>query len=161
LSLSKKPNRRIQAVQIYFSGSIAGGRSYLDTYIDIVRYLEDRGFTVPTQHIIDPFVLEKEREHTPEEIYKRDMSWLSQSAALIAEVSTPSLGVGYEIACALNLSRPVLCLYKKDLFLSRMILGNSSPLIVVEGYDTDTEWKATIDRFLSDFDIDIEEQGDI
>ena len=146
-------------MQIYFSGSIAGGRSYLDTYIDIVRYIEDRGFTVPTQHIIDPFVLEKEREYTPGEIYERDLSWLRGSAALIAEVTTPSLGVGYEIACALNLSKPVLCLYKNGLFLSRMILGNSSPHIIVKGYNTATEWKTTIDRFISDFDIHKEKQG--
>ena len=50
-----------------------------------------------------------------------------QSAdAVVAEVSTPSLGVGYELGIAEKLKIPVLCLYRpiKGKRLSAMINGN-------------------------------------
>ena len=44
---------------------------------------------------------------TPRQVYERDMAWLAECEAVVAEVTTPSLGVGYEIAEALHLRKPV------------------------------------------------------
>ena len=33
-------------MQIYFAGSIAGGRNYLETYTKIVKYLLNKGFQI-------------------------------------------------------------------------------------------------------------------
>ncbi len=136
-------------MQIYFAGSIAGGRNYLDTYIKIVKYLQNKGHTIPTEHIIYPDVLTFEKQTTAEEIYSRDVEWLKESRALIAEISNPSLGVGYEIGFALNEKIPVLALYHKDIFISRMISGNKDPLLNVKTYDTDEEWESIIEQFLN------------
>ena len=59
-------------------------------------------------------------------IYDRDIKWLKSADAVIAEVSTPSLGVGYELGIAQKLKKPVLCLYKPSYnkYLSAMIKGN-------------------------------------
>ena len=46
------------------------------------------------------------------EILERDMEWLSQSQVVVAEVTQPSLGVGFEIARAITLNKPVLCLFR-------------------------------------------------
>ena len=135
-------------MQIYFAGSIAGGRKYLETYTKLVHYLQEKGHSIPTEHIIAPDVLKSEKKVTAEEIYSRDVDWLSKSAALIAEVSNPSLGVGYEICYALNLKKPVLCLYEKNVFLSRMITGNEDPNLSVQSYGTEGEWKNIVDEFL-------------
>ena len=43
---------------------------------------------------------------------------------LVAEVSTPSLGVGYEIAYAERLGKRVICVYDEQITLSSMICGN-------------------------------------
>jgi hypothetical protein len=40
------------------------------------------------------------------------MQWLSQCHVVIAEVTQPSLGVGFEIARAVTLNKPVLCLFR-------------------------------------------------
>ncbi len=40
------------------------------------------------------------------------MQWLSQCHVVIAEVTQPSLGVGFEIARAITLNKPVLCLFR-------------------------------------------------
>ena len=46
------------------------------------------------------------------EILERDMQWLSQCQVVVAEVTQPSLGVGFEIARAITLNKPVLCLFR-------------------------------------------------
>lgn len=135
-------------MQIYFAGSIAGGRKFLDTYTKLVHYLQEKGHKIPTEHIINPDVLNFEKQSTAEEIYSRDVEWLAESVALIAEISNPSLGVGYEIGYALNLNKPVLCLYEEGIFLSRMITGNKDPNLRVNSYSSEKEWKELIDKFL-------------
>jgi hypothetical protein len=134
---------------IYFCGSIAGGRTYLGTYTKIVRYLQSLGHSVPTEHIIDPNVLDAEKKRTPAQIYQRDIEWLTASDAVIAEISNPSLGVGYEIGYALIIGKSVLALHLSGLFISCMITGNRDPNLKVVEYSSDDEWKAAVTRFCS------------
>ena len=48
------------------------------------------------------------------EIFSRDLRWLDESDLVVAEVSTPSHGVGYEIAYARYVRRiPVIALYRR------------------------------------------------
>jgi 2'-deoxynucleoside 5'-phosphate N-hydrolase len=136
-------------MEIYFAASIAGGRQYLEVYQKMVGFLLERGHRIPTQHIIAPDVLDLESQLTAEGIYTRDMQWLERSDAMIAEVSNPSLGVGYEIACALQFNKPVLCLYQPHVFLSRLILGNTHPMMRIQPYATDAEWQQHMIHFLS------------
>lgn len=136
-------------MKIYFAGSISGGRKYLETYRKIVQYIQKHDHIVLTEHIIHPEVFDLEKESTDEEIYDRDIKWLNESACIVAEVSNPSLGVGYEIGYALDLEKPVLCLYHKDVFLSRMLTGNHRPGLRVVSYEDDEGWKKSLGYFLS------------
>jgi 2'-deoxynucleoside 5'-phosphate N-hydrolase len=113
-------------MKIYFAGAILGGRENLPVYRHIVGFLKDRGHDVLTEHVARQRVLEEESLLTPQQVYERDMEWLRDSVATIAEVSTPSLGVGYEIATTLHLKKPVLCLYQSDRTISKMVTGNQS-----------------------------------
>ena len=133
---------------VYFGGSISGGREHVESYQKIVKYIQAKGHHVPTEHVAKPDVLEMEDQFTAEEIYNRDVKWLQDSHYMVAEVTNPSLGVGYEICYALFLEKPVLCLYQKKIFLTRMISGNTSPYLTVNAYESDQDWKAAIDRFL-------------
>jgi nucleoside 2-deoxyribosyltransferase len=135
-------------MNIYFGGSIAGGRAYADTYRRIVDYIKTHNHRVLSEHVVKPDVLEWESAYTPEQIYRRDTGWLEECDAMIAEVSNPSLGVGYEICYALNIKKPVLCLFKKGIFLTRMLVGNDSDGLQVREYEDDTEWQKMIDSFL-------------
>ncbi|WP_421017143.1 nucleoside 2-deoxyribosyltransferase [Furfurilactobacillus cerevisiae] len=57
-------------------------------------------------------------------IRDRDMKWLAESDAVVAETSNPSLGVGYELASAERLGKPVIILHNsKRSQLSAMIAG--------------------------------------
>ena len=114
-------------MKIYFAGSIRGGRKDANLYHQIIEHLSMQ-HTVFTEHIGDDSInWQGEKNITDEYIYKRDMNWLGGAEALIAEISTPSLGVGYELAIAEKLSLPVLCIYKlENKKISAMISGNKS-----------------------------------
>ena len=133
-------------MRIYFSGAIAGGRGDLAVYQHIVKRLQTTGIEVPSAHVADPAVLTHESEISPREVYERDIRWVKESDAMIAEVSTPSLGVGYEVGHALHLGKPVLCLYRRGLFVSKMITGN--PALTVATYADSSELDAHLDAFV-------------
>jgi nucleoside 2-deoxyribosyltransferase len=54
------------------------------------------------------------------------MQWITDSDVLVAEVTVPSLGVGYEIGRAVEMHKPVLCLFQEgsEYTLSAMIAGS-------------------------------------
>jgi hypothetical protein len=136
------------SVKIYFAGSIRGGRNDIEIYKEIINYLRFFG-EVLTEHIGDDGITPNgEVDKTDHEIFKRDMDWLSSSDMVVAEVSIPSLGVGFEIARAVELNIKVLCLYRvqKERKLSAMISG--CPDILVKEYRTVEDLKQIIDNFM-------------
>ncbi|MBC8334158.1 MAG: nucleoside 2-deoxyribosyltransferase [Anaerolineales bacterium] len=135
-------------MKIYFACSITGGREYEKNYQAITRYLLDQGYEVPTAHLADSNILDLERVVVPGEIYARDVDWIQASDILIAEVSVPSHGVGYEIGYALNLGKPVLCLYQAGRAVSKMITGNPDPLLSVNAYEDIEQALAQINTFV-------------
>ena len=113
-------------MKIYFAGSIRGGRVDRENYLKIIKYLQKYG-EVLTEHIGDKKISDRgDVGLSEEEIYDRDIKWLTDADVVIAEVSNPSFGVGYEIAKAGTMGKRILCLYKikKDKFLSAMIAGS-------------------------------------
>jgi nucleoside 2-deoxyribosyltransferase len=138
------------ALNLYFACSLTGGRQDEGAYGIIVSHLERAGHEIPTAHLADPGVMELEKVTAADEIYTRDIHWINDCNALIAEVSTPSHGVGYEISYALGLSKPVLCCYQEGVTVSKMILGNDSPGLTVRSYQTEDELRELLDQFLAD-----------
>jgi nucleoside 2-deoxyribosyltransferase len=136
-------------MNIYFSCSLTGGRKDEHIYAHIVDHLLDRGFEVPTEHLARPEVMELEQIVDPEEVFQRDIDWIDACDAVIAEVSTPSHGVGYEIAYALSVGKPVLCCYHEGNPVSKMITGNRTPGLSVQSYTTEQEAIDLIESFLA------------
>ena len=112
-------------MKIYFSGSIAGGRDKVNDYSKIVEILNEYG-KVLTMHVANPKLGKVEEGITSEEIYQRDVNWLKESDIVFAEITVPSLGVGYELAYAESKKIPVICMYDKNVNVSRMITGNKN-----------------------------------
>ncbi len=133
-------------LNIYFAGAIRGGREDGQLYAQLISYLKTFG-TVLTEHVGDDGLLLEEKSLTEAEIFRRDMQWLAAADLVIAEVSTPSLGVGYEIGLAQTLGKPILCLYRpgEKRRLSAMIAGN--PALRVDCYSH----LAEAERLLADW----------
>ena len=135
--------------KIYFAGSIRAGRNDVETYNEIIKHLQKYG-KVLTEHIGDGKIKDSgEKDISEKYVFERDIRWLESADVLIAEITTPSLGVGFEIARAVDLNKKVLCLYKiqDNKKLSAMILG--CPDITVRGYSTLEEAFDFIKEFLS------------
>ena len=73
-------------------------------------------------------------------------SWIKSADCVFAETSFPSISVGYEIALALQLNKPVLMLYT-DVFLPSLISPSTNKMIFAEKY-TKTSLKEIIKDFL-------------
>jgi len=139
-------------MKIYFACSISGGRKDEKAYQYMVQVLIEMGIDVPTAHIAETGVEEVDALEEPRDIYNRDVNWIQESDLLIAEVSTPSHGVGYEIGYALDLDKPVLCLYQKDIVVSKMITGNSHPLLTVMEYQDMAHTEEILKTYLATYD---------
>ena len=113
---------------VYFAGSIRGGRQDAELYAWLIRALrEELDEVVLTEHVGAASIGEMgETELSEVGIYERDMAWLRRSRAVVAEVTQPSLGVGYELGQAEAMGLPVLCLFRPSSgkSLSAMIRGN-------------------------------------
>ncbi|MGE5251672.1 MAG: nucleoside 2-deoxyribosyltransferase [Bacteroidota bacterium] len=120
-------------MNIYFACSITGGREFEPVYQALVDALLADGHIVPTAHLAQPGAA-AEAALAPRLVYDRDTAWIRDCDALIAEVSVPSHGVGYEIGYALDAGKHVLCLYQEGRRLSKMISGNPAPNLQVSAY---------------------------
>lgn len=112
-------------MKFYFASAIRGGREKVDICIKINELLEQYG-EVLDKHVANPNVNDLEKNKSFEDIYNRDINWLKECDILVAEVSTPSLGVGYEIAYAEKLGKRIICVYDASINISAMIGGNKT-----------------------------------
>lgn len=136
-------------MKIYFAGSIRGGRSDASLYQQIIALLREYG-EVLTEHVGDTsLTVAGEDGPSDAAIYERDMAWLTEADVVVAEVTVPSHGVGYEVARAEGLGKPVLCLCRSGTTrrLSAMLAG--SPGLRCEVYGSVTELGPILARFLS------------
>lgn len=113
-------------MKIYFAGSIRGGRQDKKTYEILINHLKNYG-NVLTEHVAD-FNLTKygERSNSDSKIFDRDIKWLYESNVFVADISQPSIGVGYELRHVEEHGIPNLCLFRnrRGLRPSPMISGN-------------------------------------
>ncbi|MBP7232568.1 MAG: nucleoside 2-deoxyribosyltransferase [Syntrophaceae bacterium] len=136
-------------VKIYFAGSIRGGRNDVQIYQTLITWLGKYG-EVLTEHVGNP-ALSIAGDDGPNDrfIHDRDMAWLKSCNIVVAEVTVPSLGVGYELGWATALKKSVLCLHRsmETSPLSAMISG--SPEIQTASYSSMNEAKDILDNFIT------------
>ena len=135
-------------MNIYFCGSIRGGRQDAALYHDMIAFLKQYG-PVLTEHVGGLSLTAQGHDGTADAIWQRDTEWLRQSDIVIAECSTPSLGVGYELAFAEAIGKPVHVFYgKSDGRLSAMLAGN--PHFGIHLYQTREELFAILKTIMEE-----------
>ena len=95
-------------------------------YLQIIDLLKQHG-VVLTEHLGGGTLsIDGEVHLSDAEIYERDCEWIRKTDIIIAEVTTTSLGVGYEIGYAEAFEKPIICLYRptEGKRLSAMLNGN-------------------------------------
>lgn len=112
-------------MKIYVSGSIYGGTEKIETYKILIKELEKYGEVLDKQ-IADINTIANEAYQSDEEIYKDLENKLYEADIIFAEVSIPSLGVGYELGFADKLGKKIIAIYDSVYTpkVSTMIRGN-------------------------------------
>lgn len=153
--------------KVYFAGSIRGGRADADLYKRMIAHIK-RSAIVLTEHVGDLSLSKWEvRLGTPRPgkasepgsaagnslareiaIYDQDTAWLRESDLVIAECSTPSLGVGYEMAYAERFGKPVHIFYDSTrVQLTAMLAGD--PYFILHPYKREEEIYPLLDQILA------------
>ena len=136
-------------MDLYFSCSLTGGRQDQPVYAALVRHLQGLGHRVLTEHLASETVMAADSVLDPVTVFDRDTAWLRACDAVIAEVSTPSHGVGFEIAYALDRGKPVLCVAREGVRVSKMLTGIRQPGFTFAVYTGEAELRAHVAAFLS------------
>jgi nucleoside 2-deoxyribosyltransferase len=138
-------------MKIYFAGAIRGGREDVALYLEIVKVLRAYG-KVLTEHVAaaDLSVLGESKDDRW--IHDRDLAWLRDADCLVAEVTTPSLGVGFEIGKATEWRKRVLCLFRpsNNHRLSALIAG--CELLTLCEYQNVADLTLVFDEFFASSD---------
>ncbi len=133
-------------MKIYFAGAIRGGREDAAIYLELVELLRAYG-TVLTEHVADEQLTSLGESNDDRAIHDRDLAWLREADCLVAEVTTPSLGVGFEIGKATEWGTRVLCLFRPGAgrALSALIAG--SDRVTVREYQSAADVKRIFEQF--------------
>jgi 2'-deoxynucleoside 5'-phosphate N-hydrolase len=108
----------------------------VELYRRIVEALEADGHRVLAGAVAASHIGDSGETLELTDIFKRDLGWLDECDLVVAEVSMPSHGVGYEIAYARYSRRiPVICLWRPAYTkrCSAMIAGD--PAVELIRYD--------------------------
>jgi nucleoside 2-deoxyribosyltransferase len=105
--------------RIYLAVPLIGGRD-LESARKLAEIIERLGHGVVSKWVVasDPGW-----GMTPDAVYQRDTQGVRECDGLVAEVSTPSHGVGMEIMLAHTMGKKVICTCKKGTKISRLLQG--------------------------------------
>jgi nucleoside 2-deoxyribosyltransferase len=120
---------------IYFARSLRGDRATDSDFIkELIRIIKTTTGCQPQFDI--PVNIKRLGLSEDQYIYQRDLAWIDQCEAMVAEVTFASHGVGYEIAYAKHVRKmPIFCAAQKDARVSAMISGADLPLLQYRGVD--------------------------
>ena len=134
---------------IYCAGPIKGDITFQKFYLEIIDFVESEGHT-PLAGISAE--LTSTNPLTDKQVYRRDLKWIDGSKMMIAEISGPSLGVGFEIAYAVyHKKMPVLALANNTVkYVSAMITGCDSNLLTIAKFRDAEDLKEIIRTYIKE-----------
>ena len=119
-----------------------------DLYRRLIEYMQKTD-VVLTEHIGSPHLNLMEQGKRDADIYDQDMAWLRESDLLVAECTSPSLGVGYELAYAEKIGKHCHIFYDRTkIQLSAMLTGNQ--YFHIHPYENESEIYVVLDEILGE-----------
>ena len=142
-------------VKVFFGYSMRGGYQILnkEKLRVLFNHIQDMGFEIVTKKFFD---LEGDKSNlSDQDIFESDFKGMQEADVGIFEISNPSLGVGSEITDMIHMKKPVLCLYREDLYniVSANILGKESSDYIQSpfkalAYDSEEDIEKKIKEFV-------------
>lgn len=129
-------------MKIHFFGSLSGnetGKRDRTNYERIVEAIEKLGHKIVTKHYITKKVPEvlQETSKQHEDYFRNMIDWIKSADVVVAEVTKPEIGTGYEVSLAVNyLNKPLIALYTQGRF-SPIFIGQNSDKVQHLEYDSE------------------------
>lgn len=126
-------------MKIYFTSASSHDVEHTGRIKKVIDAIKAMHHTITSgEQIVTPH--DQQQGIGPTDIFLREKKAIDESDCIVAEVTTPSSGVGGEIVYALTHDKPVLALFYKEATdgLSPMITGNPSEHLYLEHYDEDS-----------------------
>lgn len=138
-------------MKVYFACSVRDDKDDEEAYIALSRHIKARS-TLFTGSMSGEQLTSQGMPKSSSSIWATDLDWAKASDAIIADVTCPCLGVGYQLAKAEEWDKPILALFRSDdtQKLSPIIAG--SPKIQTVHYTTLDEARSAIDTFMKSID---------
>ncbi len=133
-------------MKVCFTAAYEGRFKFKEQYKTIIGYLKS----------LDPLLEEwvwkekmSETKNDYEDVYKSKINRIKRADVLVAEISHPSIGVGFEIFYALSEKKQVLALYLEEAKnqASETIRGVASRYLTVKSYNLENLPKLLGDYF--------------
>lgn len=143
-------------MKIYLACTVRGDRGGVAAGRAICERLVAAGHDVLTTHLLADNVEAAESRLTEDDVFRRDIEWLSQCDVLVAEASGSSYGVGFEVGFVLGRAsqtgQRVILLYDRARrhAISRLITGNRDGACTTFGYGSIAELTGFIDRSMDE-----------
>lgn len=132
---------------VYFTASIVGKKQYLSYYLEIIDTFKTKNIDVVYEHIINTSQTQIRQEKIEDRLkfHIQLDKWISCCDFVVAEVSFPSISVGYEISLAQNLGKPVLVLFSNS-HPPSLLADYYNEKIICQRYNL-----ATVKKIIEDF----------
>lgn len=143
---------------VYCAGAIKGDTTYQNNYIKMIRFIESMNH-MPLAELNGKF--NASIPLSDYQIYTRDIKWIEGSVLMIAEISGPSLGVGFEIAYAIfQKGIPVLALVSSEVEkISAMITRCNSELLTLKRYQNIEDMQNIISNYIKNLEQESDRKG--
>jgi len=141
-------------MHIYLACTVRGDRGTVSAARHIHDCLVRLGHEVLTAHLLRDDVESVEGRLRDDDVFTRDLEWLTHADVVVAEASGSSYGVGFEVGYVLGRaaqsSQRVLVLYQASRRgqVSRLISGLSDPRASVLAYESLSDIDAFLDANL-------------
>lgn len=145
-------------MMVYCAGAIKGDTAYQNNYIEMIRFIESMNHTALAE-LNGKF--KSSIPLTDDQVYTRDIKWIEGCELMIAEISGPSLGVGFEIAYAIFQKEiPVLALVSSGVKkISAMITGCNSELLTIKRYKNIEDMQNIISKYFKNLEQESDGKG--
>lgn len=122
-------------MKVFFNASFIGRKQFGRQYKRLRELLEEQGHEVVAAPVMDDELGKKmlDSPATASNYYEQVSGWIKRADVCVFETSFPTTLTGYEVALALNLSKPVVALHTKEAPGNRPLeIINDEKLQVVE-----------------------------
>ena len=134
---------------VYFARSIRGRHSKADNFYPLIcDYILQAGHILAMSLPVPVGI--KSISNTDDFIFKRDTYWIDQSNCMIADISNPSYGVGFEVGYGVYQKKiPIICTAFKGSDISAMANG----YFYINYYDSQETLKNVISSSLQNISL--------